>query len=127
MSGNRAGGVRLALGLPFEQEILYFTTLSLSCGGSSGSFLTIGGGTTLILSNFLYCSTKSSKDCWYDVLLQVEVLAKGVFPPLEVVFCIGIIVEVFDGENVVSLVSVVFLFYSTLGNNICNCFWRWLL
>ena len=81
MSGNRAGGGRLTLDAPFGQGILYFTTLSLTCGESGGSFLPIGGETTLILFNFLYCSTKSSKVCWDDMLIRVEVLAKGVPPP----------------------------------------------
>ena len=48
------------------------------------------------------------------MLIRVDVLAKCVFSPLEVVFFIGIIVEVFDGENVVSLVNIVFCFIAPL-------------
>ena len=114
MSGNRIGGLRFALGLRLGQGMLYFTTLSLRCGRSGGILLTIGFGTTLILSNFLYCSTKLSKVCWEDVLTRVEVLIKGVLSPLEVVFLIGIIVEVVDGESIGIVVNVVFCFTAPL-------------
>ena len=97
--------------------MLYLTSLSSRYGGSGGSFLTIGFGTTLILSNFLYCSTKLSKVCWEDVLMRVEVLIKDSFSPLEVVFLIWIIVEVVDDESigsVGSVVNVVFCFTAPL-------------